>query len=1256
MLSAVRSSRVVRGSLLLLVVLCGNASADVTPQAGMLRYPDISAEQICFVYAGDIWVAPRDGGMASPLASPPGQESFPRFSPDGKTIAFVGNYDGNRDLYTIPVTGGIPTRVTYHPGAETLSDWTPDGRLLFLTNAFAGLGRQSQLFTVSAEGGMPRQVPVPYAGFGSISPDGSTLAYTLHSTDTRTWKRYRGGMATDVWLFNLKDLSSKQITDWEGTDTIPMWVPGGDGKVVYYLSDNGPEHRLNIWSYEIASGRRAQVTKYTEHDVRWPSVGPGPRGRGEIIFQLGSELRVLDLANGRDRVVTVTIPGQRPTIRTRLVDASRNVGGTSISSTGRRVAIEGRGDIWSAPAKEGVVRNLTATDGVFERDPAWSPDNRWIAYFSDESGEYELYIRASDSRGEEKEGESDEAEAEQRETRRLTNLGPGFRYSPNWSPDSKHIAFTDKAGRLLLTTVETGETRELDKDPWGTRVSVSWSHDSKWMAYALTDDVANQRAIWLYNLGTDEKTRVTTPMFSSTSPTFDRKGDFLYFASSRAISGPMYSDIDTTFIYAGTEQLFMVPLREDVKNPWLPKSDEEEIKKEKKKEDAKPGEKREEKTNDKAEAVDDGLSGTWEGASQGEGLPPGGLPFTMTLKLSNGNVTGSILSMMGGGGVSGTFEKSAGNLTITISLDVGGSALVSGTVKGEEFSGTWSAGDGSGTITARRTAKSSPPAEGEKGKDEKPDAKDSKAKELKIDLEGFERRAMALPVPAGNFGRLEVTHDGKLIYARVGSRGSREAASIKIFDPNDESREEKTVTAGANFEISADGKKLLVRRGGASLTVMDAAAGGPKSSNVVTTGMRTPVNPRNEWRQIFMDTYRLHRDFFYEDTLHGVNWEKVRDQYMAMLEDCIDRSDVAWVQAEFVSELNIGHAYISSPGDVESGPPSVSVGLLGCDFELVSTDAGAAYRIVQIYEGAPWDSDARGPLSQPGVKVKVGDYILAVNGRPIDTSKDIYAAFLDTAERVTSITVSESPTLNARAREVIVRPTSSESNLRYRAWIERNRKHVYEKSGGRIGYIYVPNTGIDGQSDLFRQFVGQRNMDALVIDERWNGGGQIPTRFIELLNRPAVNMWARRDGKDWVWPPDGHNGPKAMLINGLAGSGGDAFPWLFRYHELGKLIGTRTWGGLVGISGNPGLIDGGAITVPTFGFYKMDGNWGVEGHGVDPDIEVIDDPAKMVNGGDPQLDVAVEHLLEELKTKAWTRPQRPAGPDRSGMGIPEHDR
>jgi len=1111
----------------------GEEGAVHAPHAGMLRFPDVGRSQIVFVYANDLWLVPRDGGTATPLASPEGAERFPRFSPDDKHIAFVGNYDGDTDLYTLPVGGGIPQRVTHHPSNEVLCDWLPDDGLLFATNGFAGLPRQSQLYSVATEGGIPEKLPVPYGANGSVSADGTWLAYTPHSRDSRTWKRYRGGMATDIWLFNLRDHSARRITDWEGTDSQPMW----HGDTVYYLSDEGPDHRLNIWSFDTNTDRRQQVTRMAEFDVKWPAVGPGPNGTGEIVFQNGSELMLLDLATAQVRTVHVVIPGARPKLRPQSVDASENIQAREISATGQRVVVSARGDIWTIPARHGTPRNLTATSGVAERDPYWSPDGRWIAYFSDESGEYELYVMRSDGKG---------------EPRKLTEGGEGYLYTPHWSPDSKRIVYADKTGAIFLTGVESGDTKLIDREPWGRPVGVNWSQDANWLAYTKGGD-NRQNSIWLYNVSENTKHQVTAGMFNDQMPVFDREGDFLYFVSNREFSSPMYEDVGTTFIYARTERLYAVPLRDDVASPWTPESDEE-----------------------KWDDDENGKSGDSH----------------------NGDEDG-----------------------------------------GDDDDGDDDDGDERDDEDSKD--------EGDDGNDKK----DEKPEPLEIDLEGFEHRAIEVPVDRGTFAGLAVNDKGHLIYVRVPSRGGPGDPSIKLLDPSDEKKKEKTVMDDARaVAISADGKKLLVMKNG-KMAVVDAKPKQKMEHALSTKHMLVEIEPRAEWRQIFHEAWRVERDFFYDPNMHGVDWNGMREHYAGMLDDCASREDVQYVIGELIAELNVGHAYARGGGDSED-PERIPVGMLGCDFTL---DNGA-FRIDKIYEGGVWDVAARGPLSQPNVGVNEGDYLLAVNGAPLEASEDPWAALQGLAGATVTITVSDKPTLHEDARELIVKLLRSERELRFRHWIEAKRAYVDEKSGGKVGYIYVTNTSINGQNDLFRQFYGQRHKAALIVDDRWNGGGQIPTRFVELLNRPVANYWARRDGRDWPWPPDAHFGPKCMLINGLAGSGGDYFPWWFREAGVGPLIGMRTWGGLVGISGNPRFIDGGGVTAPTFAFYETDGTWGIEGHGVEPDYEVVDDPSQMVDGGDPQLDKAIGLMLEQVRKNPYDKPARPSYPDRSGMGIEPEDK
>lgn len=1223
--------------------------AQAAPNAGMLRYPDVSAEKIVFVYANDLWTVSRDGGLASPLASPLGSELNPKFSADGSQIAFVGNYDGGSDLYVTSVNGGLAERVTYHPSRETLHDWTADGSLIYGTTGFAGLSRMTQLYSISMESPFPTSLPVPYGSNAAVSADGEWLAYTPYSRDTRTWKRYRGGMASDIWLFHLESKRSQQVTTWEGTDSIPMW----HDQTLYYLSDEGPDHRLNIWKYDTNTKAKEQVTKHADYDVKWPSIGPGADGQGEIVYQQGSELRLLDLSTGESKAVEVQIPGDRPRLRKQKVDASEQIVSASISPKGKRVAIEARGDIWSAAAKNGRPRNLTATSGVAERYPAWSPDGKWIAYFSDATDEYELMVTQSDGRG---------------ETRRLTNDGAHWRSNPIWSPDSKLIAFNDKTGAILLHDIAANETKKVDREKGNGQPSVSWSHDSRWLTYAKTDGrPGSNSAVWVYNVESGESKQLTSGYFGDSSPCFDREGDFLYYQSNRNFNSPSYEDLGTTFIYEDTGVLLALPLRADVKNPFLPEIDEVEWEEEEDEEsdsDEKEsdeessdseGESKEEGDGDEAkeeaaeETPSDPLTGSWSMTVDSMLIPEEARTVTVVLKLGkDGEVSGELQGPEGEtlGLSDPKFDPETNEFSAKVSTPLG-EALISGTVGEDEINGTVKIA-AIGLVADFVATREGSGGDSDEGSGDASKAKSKgkkKAKPVEIEFEDAERRVIPLPVGSGNFSQLMVNASNQLIY----QKSADGKTAIKIFNIKaDDPKEQEITSGGGGFELSADGKKLLLIRGSA-ISITDAGAGKGAGKSVKTSGMEVYVEPREEWEQVFSDAWRMQRDFFYDPTMHGVDWKAVRKQYQPLLKDATSRADVGFIIAEMISELNVGHAYYRGIPDDEN-VPSTDGAVLGCRLEL----AEGKYQIAEFWEGAPWDTDAQSPMRVAGAKV--GQYLLEVEGRELDSTSNPYAALQGLGGTVVQIIVSDDTTLDDEDPRLTLKLPRSDGNHRFRHWIEQNRLAVDKASNGKIGYIYVVNTGVPGQNDLFRQFYAQMGKEALIIDDRWNGGGQIPTRFIELLNRPATNYWARRDSSDWRWPPDSHQGPKCMLINGLAGSGGDMFPALFRQAKLGKLIGRRTWGGLVGITGGPRLIDGASVTVPSFAYYELDGTWGIEGHGVDPDIEVIDDPALMQDGADPQLKAAIDHLLEELETSAFKEPKRPAYPNRSEMGIPKEDR
>ena len=1207
--------------------------------ASMYRFPDISNDEIVFVYANDLWRVSDEGGVALPLASPAGVETIPRFSPDGTEVAFVGNYDGNRDLYVVPTRGGMPRRVTHHPTGERLSDWTADGDLLFSARNMGGVPRAERVFQVNSEGGLPESLPMPYGANATIDQTGTWVAYTPNQRDGRTWKRYRGGMASDVWLVNLETGVSRRVTDWEGTDTMPMW----HGEDLYYLSDAGVEHRLNLWRYDLDQGSHEQITDFDEYDIKWPAIGPDGQGPARFVFQNGADLYVHDTSDQSTRKVEVEVPGATASLRANMVDASDFMENLSVSPSGKRVAVEARGDLWTLPAKNGSPRNLSRSSGTAERSPSWSPDGKWIAYFSDEPGEYELFVRQGDGRG---------------EPRRLTtDMGP-FKNKIWWAPDSSYLIYADKTGDAHRVDIESGERTTFARNERGLFPEPVFSNDGRWITWSAATGDSMMGRIHIHDFDSGETHVVTKGMFNDGSPTFDRDGDWLYFTSDRRFA-PSYSSLDGTWIYDDSGVLVAVPLREDVESPWLAESDEQEWTEEEEEEEAseeeadadeESGEDSDEEEADGADASgpDDPVSGTWECVTS---IPQmGEIPMTVTLELADdGTVTGSLSSAMFTMDLTGTFDQETMTLELIGNIDNGPSVSIMLTVDGDSVSGTGTPGDGgpAAEITGTRVVEAAEGDDAESADSDDSDAED--AETFEIDFEGFEARGMQLPVAPGGFRNLRVNDKNQLMYVRNGRNGG-----IKVFNMSDRDAKEQSAGSGGSFQLTPDGKKMLVPSGSGGK--IRKAGPGDGGDRIVTGPMLVSIDPRAEWRQLVVDAWRIQRDHFYDPGLHGVDWDGVLEDYLPLVDQAATREDVSHIIGEMISELNVGHAYYYG-GDVE-GQPSMNVGMLGVEWEAAPAegDRPDGYRISRVLGGGDWDVDARGPLQEPGVKLGAGDVVLAVNGMPMELDRDPWAPFVGTAGSTVVLTVADDESEEG-TRDVVVETIRSENSLRYRDWIENRRALVEELSDGTVGYIYVPNTGRDGQSDLVRQYHGQSHMPALIIDERWNGGGQIPDRFIELLNRPVTNYWATRDSTDWRWPMGVHAGPKAMLINGQAGSGGDMFPWLFRHNGLGPLIGTRTWGGLVGISGNPGLIDGGYTAVPTFGFYEPDGTWGIEGHGVDPDIEVIDDPGLMLQGGDPQLETAVTVMLEAIANGEVLSPTtRPASPDRSGMGIAEEDK
>jgi len=1066
----------------------------------LLRMPDIHRDTVVFVYAGDLWTVSAQGGEARRLTSSVGQETNPKFSPDGQWLAFSGEYDGNHDVYVMPAGGGEPVRLTFHPGWDRVIDWEPDGRRIrFQSPRASHTGRDLQLFTVDREGGLPVPMILPTAGLSSWSDDGQRIAYNRITREARTWKRYQGGMAQDVWIYDFARNDTRRITDWQGTDNFPMWRGG----TIYYTSDR-EQGKLNIWAWDEATGEHRQVTFHDEYDVKYPSLGPD-----RIVYENGGWLYVLDVTQAapEPRRLPVGVHSDNVWARPALRNVDAWLRGADISPDGNRVVAAARGDLFSLPAEKGPVVNLTATAGVREREARWSPDGTTLAYLSDRSGEYELYLRPADGSGEEK---------------RLTEGLGGWVYDLWWSPDGKRILVSNAALELLVVDAASGDRRRIDQGLSGPIELAAWSPAGDWVAYTRPES-NGFNSLRLYEVATGKVHPVTDDFTDETHPCFDSDGKYLFFASARHFN-PTLGGFDLHPLWEDRDGLYLVTLRKDVPHPF---------------------------------------------------------PFEAD--------------------------------TVAIKVD------------GEN--------------------KDKDKGKGKGGEDEDQDAdkkgdgdKAAKTKPLVIDLDGLADRMVALDVEPGRYYDLRFA-DGKLFFlsrpfAPGGGRGNRDGrASLEVYDL--EEREQKTVLEKVDgYTVSADGKKVLYFQEG-QLGIVDAKAEQkPAEKPLRIAEMKAVVDPRAEYRQMLRDAWRLERDFFYDPDLHGVDWDRMWTRYSALLPYVSHGADFTYLVGELIAELNAGHAY-ARPGD-QPRPEQIGTGLLGCDFAL---DAAAGrYRFARVFTQRDWNGDMDTPLAGPGRDVAEGEYLLAVDGIALAAPANPYSLFVDKAGRQVALVVGPSPD-GKGSREIVVEPVRDEGELRYTAWVERNRRRVDELSGGKIGYLHLPNTAIEGQQGFAQGYYAQLRKEGLIIDERFNGGGFIPDFFMNILRQRLVNLWRPRYGQDWRTPGTAFLGHLAMISNAYAGSGGDALPYYFKAYGLGPVIGTRTWGGLVGISRNIPLLDGGNVTFPEFGIYSLDGEWVVENHGVDPDIVVDNLPHEEIAGRDPQLEKAVEVLLEKIRQEPIRLPE-----------------
>ncbi len=1054
------------------------------------------------------------------------------FSPDGKWVAFTGEYDGNTDVYVVPAVGGVPRRLTYHPGFDEVSGWTPDGKRILFRSGRKSTSFYTRLFTVPAGGGYPEEVQLPMAYEGSYSPDGSRLAYQPLTQWQPDWKRYRGGQTSPIWIARLSDSSVEKLPRENSNDSNPMWVENR----IYFLSDR--DGAVTLYGYDVNSKSVNRLVENNGLDIKSAAAGPGA-----IVYEKFGTIHLYDLGAGKARQVNIRVAGDMASVRPRFERVGPRISNATISPTGARAIFEARGEILSVPAEKGDPRNITNTTGVMERDPSWSPDGKWIAYFSDESGEYALHLKNQTGMGDVKK----------------LNLGnpPSFYYSPTWSPDSKKIAYLDKRLTLWYIDIEKGTPVKIDKNPDGLLNDVLapfWSPDSRWIGYNKQLD-NYLRAFFIYSLETAKSTQVTDGMSDARYGAFDKSGKYLFFTASTNL-GPAFSFAEmSNFPHQSTRNVYAVVLRNDLPSPVAPESDEEKITEEKK--DAAPSDKPE---GAAAAAAAAAAAGQTPGAPAGPGGPAG------------------------------------------------------------------------------------PPAK-------KP------VEPVRIDFEGIEQRIVALPIPARNYVGLNVGKAGTIFvleFAPPAASAAPGPPGLVLHKFDLEKRKFDKVLEGITaFDVSANGEKVLYRQGLAAWMIastmtlgMPLPPGAPGGPNMLRTAeMEVYIDPRAEWRQMYNEVWRGERDFFYDPNLHGVNLEEFKKRYEAYLPSLAHRSDLNYLFREMLNQLTVGHMFIN--GGDQPRPNFVPGGLLGAEYKIEN----GRYRFAKVYNGESWNPQLRAPLTQPGVNVKEGEYLISVRGRNITANDNVYSSFEATANKQVVIRVGPNPD-GSGSREVTVVPVANETALRNLNWVESNRRKVDQMSGGKLAYVYVPDTGGSGYNSFNRYFFSQAQKEGAVIDERFNGGGALADYIVEYLSRPLLNYIAFRDGRDIPTPLGAIYGPKVMIVNELAGSGGDALPWYFRKMQIGKLVGKRTWGGLVASFPMPQLMDGGFVTAPDAAIFGLNGEWEVENRGVAPDIEVEFDPAAWRAGRDPQLERAVEVVLEEIKKNPRPQPKRPAYPNyHTGSGV-----
>jgi len=1062
-------------------------------QARLLRFPTIYDNSIVFSYAGDLYTVTRDGGTARKLTNDAGYEMFAKFSPDGKQIAFTAQYDGNTEIYLMQSIGGIPKRLTITAtlSRDDISDrmgpnnivmtWRDNNSIVYRSRKQSFNDFKGQLFVASVNGGLSEELPFPVGGFCSYSPDKSKIAYNRVFREFRTWKYYKGGMADDIWIYDFKTKKIENVTNNIAQDIQPMWA----GDNIYFISDR--DRIMNLFVYNTSTKQTRKLTNFTDYDIKFPSIG-----NDAIVFEQAGFIHIFDLKTEKVTQVNIIVNEDMLGSRSQIKDASKFINNINISSDGNRVAIGARGDVWTLPSKKGITKNITSTSGIHERNVAWSPNGKFLAYVSDATGEDEIYIQKQD--GSEK-------------PIQITKNADTYKYHIVWSPDAKKIAWCDKMNRLQYVDIESKIVTIVDRSVSGEITDFTWSPDSKWLSYSKPEKMAKSR-IYLYEINSKNKTVVTDSWYDCYEPSFSNDGKYLFFTSNRDFN-PIYSWTEWNHAYINMTKVYFITLTKNTKSPFEPVSDEVKIE-------------------------------------------------------ENINIDKAI-----------------------------------------------------------------------KTKDDKKDKglKTPETNNLKIDLNDIAQRIIVLPVDAASYWNISTVDD--IVYYQKRTVDGK--TLLMYYDLKE--LKETNLGEVSSYEISANNKKMVVTIAG-KYGVIDL----PKSKIEIKdpldlSNMKTFVDLKSEWNQIFNESWRQMLYFFYDPNMHGVDWKAVHKKYEPLVEYVNNRNDLNYIIGEMIGELNVGHAYVG--GGDKKEPQRINLGLLGA---RISKDASGYCRIDKIFKGENWNPELRSPLTDVGVNINEGDYIIEINGKSVKDVVDINELLINTADKQTEITVNSIPS-DKNSRKQIIVPIKNEAGLYYFNWVRDNIEKVNKATNGLVGYIHIPDMSVEGLNEFVKYFYPQLNKKALIIDDRGNGGGNVSPMIIERLNRELVLMRISRNNEPIGGRLAMQYGPKVILIDQYSASDGDLFPYQFKQLKIGKAIGVRTWGGVVGIRGSLPFIDGGSLSKPEFAHYDAQGKeFIIEGHGVEPDIYINNDPAKEYAGEDEQLNKAIEVIMEELKINPKEYPPVPNYP------------